>query len=52
MLTNTQANPLYNSTHCSAFIYDIGSDNDLPISPNSIDYVVLIFVLSALPQER
>ena len=52
MLSNTQANPLYNSTHCSAFIYDIGSDNDLPIPSNTVDYIVLIFVLSALPHER
>lgn len=45
-------NPLFDSAHCSAFVHDIGSDKTLPIPPNSIDYVVLIFVLSALPPDR
>ena len=47
-----QIHPLYDPTHCSAFVHDISSDDDLPIDPNSIDFVCMIFVLSAIPPQR
>lgn len=43
---------MYDHSHCSAFVHDISSDNDLPIHSDTIDLVCLIFVLSAVPQER
>ena len=40
-------NEEYNSTKCNAFQHDITSDDIYPIEENSLDIIIMIFVLSA-----
>jgi SAM-dependent methyltransferase len=48
-----KTHPLYDPSRCSAFVHDISDIKEpLPIQDNSIDLICLIFVLSAIPQER
>ncbi|XP_064385090.1 tRNA N(3)-methylcytidine methyltransferase METTL2-like isoform X2 [Halichondria panicea] len=48
-----KSHDLYDTARCHAFQYDIGShDKPLPFPPQSIDLVILIFVLSALQPEK
>jgi hypothetical protein len=48
-----KANPKYNPATCNAFVLDIVTQ-DLPefITPNSIDFVIIIFVLSAISPQH
>jgi methyltransferase-like protein 6 len=43
-----QQNPQYDPARCNAFVCDIVND-ELPLPPHSVDVVLLVFVLSALP---
>lgn len=48
-----QQNPEYNQKYCQAFVYDLTSCNPLPIEENSLDMILMIFVLSAIhPSEH
>lgn len=43
----------FDSDRCLPFVWDITqSDADIPIKPNSLDYILCVFVLSALPPEK
>ncbi|CAF1027251.1 unnamed protein product [Adineta ricciae] len=41
-------NPEYNTKYCHAFVYDLTSLSPLPIQENSLDVIIMIFVLSAI----
>lgn len=41
-------NPEYNEKYCQAFVYDLTSSNPLPFEENSLDIIIMIFVLSAI----
>lgn len=44
---------LYDTSRCHAFVCDAAGENpEFPFSPNSLDFVVLIFVLSAIHPDR
>lgn len=44
-------NSLYDTSRCSAFVWDITQETtELP--PESVDYVLCIYVLSAIPPEK
>lgn len=44
-------NPLYNAKRCHAFVWDITNETD-DLTPESVDYVLCIYVLSAIPPEK
>ncbi|CAI5745792.1 unnamed protein product [Peronospora destructor] len=46
-----QHNPEYNATRCRAFVCDIAQDELAGVAPESIDVVLMVFVLSALPPD-
>jgi len=43
-----QKNSNYDSTRIQSFVFDLTSENELPIEENSIDICSMIFVLSAI----
>jgi len=46
-------NKLYDEKKCQAFVCDISAENwDVPFEENSLDFIVLIFVFSALKPDR
>jgi SAM-dependent methyltransferase len=46
-------NEKFNSARCQSFVWDITrSDVEIPIQPSSLDYILAVFVLSALPPEK
>ncbi|KAF9975712.1 hypothetical protein BGZ73_000563 [Actinomortierella ambigua] len=48
-----KSNPEYDPTRAKAFVWDLGSDDIPPeVEPESMDVLVLIFVLSALHPDR
>ncbi|KAG7377121.1 Methyltransferase-like protein 6 [Phytophthora pseudosyringae] len=46
-----QHNPEYEHTRCRAFVCDIAQEELAGVAPQSIDIVLMVFVLSALPPE-
>ena len=46
-----EQNPEYNATRCRAFVCDIAQEELAGVAPESIDIVLMVFVLSALPPE-
>jgi len=48
-----KADERFNSARCSPFVWDITrSDMEIPVQENSIDYILCVYVLSALPPEK
>ncbi|KAG0307727.1 hypothetical protein BGZ98_010007 [Dissophora globulifera] len=48
-----KGNPNYDESKCKAFVWDLASDDIPPeVEPESMDVIVLIFVLSALHPDR
>lgn len=48
-----QAHPEYDASRCFAFVHDLCDDQmPFPVPDESLDVVVLIFVLSALLPEK
>lgn len=48
-----KSNPEYDSSKCHAFVCDIASDNvEFPFPENSLDIILIIFVLSAITPEK
>nr|XP_039263113.1 tRNA N(3)-methylcytidine methyltransferase METTL2-like isoform X1 [Styela clava] len=47
-----KSNPLYDENRCYAFVHDISSDNSYPMPEESLDAIIMIFVLSALPWDK
>lgn len=48
-----RSNPNYDEKRCKAFVWDLGGDDIPPeVEPESMDVLVLIFVLSALHPDR
>ncbi|XP_046390240.1 tRNA N(3)-methylcytidine methyltransferase METTL2 isoform X2 [Ischnura elegans] len=48
-----QENPEYDVKRCHAFVCDVTSDDwNAPFPPNSLDFVILIFVLSAIHPDK
>lgn len=46
-------NPVYNEKHCTAFVCDITSDDwNPPFALESLDVILLVFVLSAIQPEK
>ncbi|CAH0519098.1 unnamed protein product [Peronospora belbahrii] len=46
-----QHNPEYDATRCRAFVCDIAQEELVGVAPDSIDIVLMVFVLSALPPQ-
>ncbi|KAI9923118.1 hypothetical protein PsorP6_001656 [Peronosclerospora sorghi] len=46
-----EQNPEYNATRCRAFVCDIVEEELAGVAPASIDFVIMVFVLSALPPD-
>ncbi|KAG3119087.1 hypothetical protein PI124_g4806 [Phytophthora idaei] len=46
-----QHNPEYDPTRCRAFVCDIAQEELKDVAPESVDIVLMVFVLSALPPE-
>jgi ubiquinone/menaquinone biosynthesis C-methylase UbiE len=38
----------YNEKHSHAFVYDLTSSSPMPFEENSLDFILMIFVLSAI----
>ncbi|CAF2213606.1 unnamed protein product [Rotaria magnacalcarata] len=38
----------YNTMYCHGFVYDITSSNPMPFEENSLEFILMIFVLSAI----
>lgn len=48
-----KSNPEYNPSRCHAFVCDVSSEEfSFPFPKNSVDLILLIFVLSAISPER
>ena len=48
-----KANPQLNSKHLHAFVCDLSADSiDLPFPPSSFHFILLLFVLSAVPPSK
>lgn len=48
-----KSNPEYDPTKCHAFVCDIAADNiEFPFPENSLDIILIIFVLSAITPEK
>ncbi|UJR21119.1 hypothetical protein I4U23_024219 [Adineta vaga] len=45
-------NPEYNTKYCHAFVYDLTSLNPMPFEENSLDLIIMIFVLSAIESSK
>ncbi|RLN80355.1 hypothetical protein BBJ28_00012616 [Nothophytophthora sp. Chile5] len=46
-----QSNPAYDPSRCRAFVCDIAQEELVGVEPGSIDIVLMVFVLSALPPD-
>ncbi|KAG9399230.1 Methyltransferase-like protein 6 [Aphanomyces cochlioides] len=44
-----KANPLYDATRCNAYVCDLVLDDTVGLPENSVDVVLMVFVLSAIP---
>ncbi|CAK4652362.1 unnamed protein product [Aphanomyces euteiches] len=44
-----KANPLYDATRCNAYVCDLVLDDTVGVPENSVDVVLMVFVLSAIP---
>ena len=48
-----KTNPNYDATRCHAFVCDVSAENaQFPFPENSLDIILLIFVMSAISPER
>ncbi len=48
-----KSNPSYDASRCHAFVYDVSSEGTtLPFPENSLDMILLIFVMSAISPDR
>merc|ERR1712226_1491180 len=48
-----KSHKLYDTSRCHAFVCDVAGENaEFPFSSNSLDFIVLIFVLSAIHPDR
>ncbi|RHZ32950.1 hypothetical protein DYB31_005684, partial [Aphanomyces astaci] len=48
-ITILKANPLYDAARCCAYVCDLVADADLGVPDASMDVVLMVFVLSAIP---
>lgn len=48
-----KSHPDFDEKHCCPFVCDISADEwTVPFEENSLDYIILIFVLSAIHPEK
>ncbi|KAG8176594.1 hypothetical protein JTE90_026843 [Oedothorax gibbosus] len=48
-----KSNPLYDPQRCHSFVCDISADDwDVPFQENSLDFIILVFVLSAINPDK
>ena len=46
-------NAAFNAARCEPFVWNIcDGDAEIPVAPNSLDYILCIYVLSAVPPEK
>lgn len=47
-----KSNPKYDKKRCHVFVHDIASTDSYPMPDESLDIIIMIFVLSALPKDK